>query len=445
MQPSTSNGTGAIVRTTGAKLTTPDIGAATATSITTAALSVTALSNGKIPYHVSDASGLADGPTKTDVDDAVTKKHAAVTIDGTSPLSLSTQALSLKNDADAAITEVDTGTLANSDTVVPTSKAVKAYADGKATLAEVKADADISSAISLKHAAVTLAAGATSNILSLSTQELSVKTQSANLVLAGPASGAAAAPTFRSLTADDIPSLSGLYLPLSGGSITGNVSVNAASGGSVSITGSGAVTIYGKNDWYPALSLQTFSEAQPWHMAFWESRRARGTLASPAAVIDNDSIFAFDCWGYDGDQWQRCGQITARVVGTVSDNVIPCQWLFQTMNTSGSLGSRMVITSDGPVGINTNTPAAKLAINGGLHVGGDSDPGDNNLLVDGTGTITGAFGCNSKTAQTAYASGGALAAYGTGSYGLDSAANMSALHALVVKIRAALVANGIMS
>jgi hypothetical protein len=51
--------------------------------------------------------------------------HAAVTIDGTSPLSLSGQAISLKNDAAAAITEVDTGALANSDTVIPTSKAVK--------------------------------------------------------------------------------------------------------------------------------------------------------------------------------------------------------------------------------------------------------------------------------------------------------------------------------
>lgn len=167
-----SSGTGAIVRTTGAKLTTPDIGEATATSITTAALSVTALSNGKIPYHVSDASGFADGPTKTDVDDAVTKKHAqqhaitstsdhtstatagqilkadanglpvdatntdtdvasavslkhaALTIDGTSPLSLSGQAISLKNDDGNAITSVDTDTLADSDTLIPTSKAV---------------------------------------------------------------------------------------------------------------------------------------------------------------------------------------------------------------------------------------------------------------------------------------------------------------------------------
>jgi len=33
------------------------------------------LSDGKIPYHVDDATGLADGPTKTDVDSAVSLKH----------------------------------------------------------------------------------------------------------------------------------------------------------------------------------------------------------------------------------------------------------------------------------------------------------------------------------------------------------------------------------
>lgn len=60
-------------------------------------------------------------------------------------------------------------------------------------------------------------------------------------------------------------------------------------------------------------------------------------------------------------------------------------------------------------------------------------------------TVVGAFGCNAAAAQTAYASGGALAAYATGAFGLNSDANMSALHAMVVKIRAALVANGIMS
>lgn len=45
-------------------------------NVTAATLKATNLSDGKIPYHVSDTDGLADGPTKTDVDDAVSKKHA---------------------------------------------------------------------------------------------------------------------------------------------------------------------------------------------------------------------------------------------------------------------------------------------------------------------------------------------------------------------------------
>lgn len=60
-------------------------------------------------------------------------------------------------------------------------------------------------------------------------------------------------------------------------------------------------------------------------------------------------------------------------------------------------------------------------------------------------TVVGKFGCNGATAQAAVASGGALAAYGAGANGLDSGANMAAMHALVVAMRAALVANGVMS
>jgi hypothetical protein len=53
------------------------------------------------------------------------------------------------------------------------------------------------------------------------------------------------------------------------------------------------------------------------------------------------------------------------------------------------LNGRFVVLGTGQVGIGTPSPLAKLSINGGLHVGGDSDPGDNNLLVDGTSTVTG--------------------------------------------------------
>lgn len=60
------------------------------------------------------------------------------------------------------------------------------------------------------HDAVTLDANADS-ILSLSTQELGLDTEAANTVLAGPASGADAVPTFRALDADDIPDISATY------------------------------------------------------------------------------------------------------------------------------------------------------------------------------------------------------------------------------------------
>ncbi|NEO94547.1 MAG: hypothetical protein F6K56_31920, partial [Moorea sp. SIO3G5] len=58
----------------------------------------------------------------------------------------------------------------------------------------------------------------------------------------------------------------------------------------------------------------------------------------------------------------------------------------------------------GNVGIGTTNPRAKLSINGGLHVGGDSDPGNNNLLVDGCTTtkelsVSGSLSFDTPTRQ----------------------------------------------
>jgi len=97
------------------------------------------LTDDYIPYHVNDATGFANGPTKTNVDSAISLKHAAVTV--SAPISISTQALSLVNDAAATVTEIDTGALANSDTVIPTSKAVTtAIAAGPKIVAWVNFD-----------------------------------------------------------------------------------------------------------------------------------------------------------------------------------------------------------------------------------------------------------------------------------------------------------------
>lgn len=80
-----------------------------------------------------------------------------------------------------------------------------------------------------------------------------------------------------------------------------------------------------------------------------------------------------------------------------------------------------------------------------------NNPGIADVTKDSAGASTlgatqvGTFGCNGAGAQAAAASGGALAAYATGAFGLDSNAHMTALFNLVVAMRAALVANGIMS
>ncbi len=74
---------------------------------------------------------------------------------------------------------------------------------------------------------------------------------------------------------------------------------------------------------------------------------------------------------------------------------------------------RMWINENGNVGIGWAKPGAKLSINGGLHVGGDSDPLDDNLWVDGN------VGIGTKPLNKLDVGGGA--AIGTGYSGAKNA------------------------
>jgi hypothetical protein len=87
------------------------------------------------------------------------------------------------------------------------------------------------------------------------------------------------------------------------------------------------------------------------------------------------------------------------------------------------------IRGDGNVGIGTDKPWAKLSINGGLHVGGDSDPGDNNLLVDGNSTIGGSLSVTGTSTFTGNVGvgtdtlGAKLAVFGGGGGSVDFIVN----------------------
>ncbi len=69
---------------------------------------------------------------------------------------------------------------------------------------------------------------------------------------------------------------------------------------------------------------------------------------------------------------------------------LTCDYRFQIVDYATDVIEMLAFdSSTGGVGIGFITSSAKLAINGGLHVGGDSDPGDNNALIDGTLQVTG--------------------------------------------------------
>lgn len=107
----------------------------------------------------------------------------------------------------------------------------------------------------------------------------------------------------------------------------------------------------------------------------------------------------------------------------------------------------------------TNWQQLNTRVGGSLHVAADalkfytfpvsSSTPTLRFQVDSAGGLqaSGGFGCNTKTAQTAYASGGAAPAGGTGATAgaYDTAAHRDALITLVNNIRTALVNNGIMS
>lgn len=116
--------------------------------------------------------------------------------------------------------------------------------------------------------------------------------------------------------------------------------------------------------------------------------RARGTLASPSAVVAGDTVFSFLAAGYDGAALQSTALIEFLVdSGTVSSGVLPQKITFTTGETnSASRAERMVIKSNGLVGIGIGTGGTPLAR---LHIGGNhtaSAWGANGILFQAQAT-----------------------------------------------------------
>jgi hypothetical protein len=97
---------------------------------------------------------------------------------------------------------------------------------------------------------------------------------------------------------------------------------------------------------------------------------ARGSRASPAAVMDGDRLGSLIYSGWDGSTFQNPAAVFGKVVGSVSAGSVPAKLTFETgacfSGCANPRAERMVVMPDGNVGIGTSSPQ------GFLHVAGPS-------------------------------------------------------------------------
>ncbi len=109
----------------------------------------------------------------------------------------------------------------------------------------------------------------------------------------------------------------------------------------------------------------------------WELETGNGILEYDDKTVKLDIYFKRSSMDFAYIRMSTDGEKGALTIGT------------RNIGDPSLSYDRMWINENGNVGIGWAKPAAKLSINGGLHVGGDTDPLDDNLWVDGYAGIKG--------------------------------------------------------
>ncbi|MEP7234600.1 MAG: hypothetical protein ABI778_04820, partial [Ignavibacteriota bacterium] len=195
----------------------------------------------------------------------------------------------------------------------------------------------------------------------------SLNNQVANVVFAGPASGANAPPTFRSLVANDIPSLSGSYIVNGTALQTGNfnISGNGALSGQLKLKGTGTGISSFQSGAQGALDLNyTLPTAAPTANQILTSS---GGSSSSLSWTDASSLFAGSYWSlagnntanaYNGSTGAFIGTTSAQPLVVATTNTGSAQPIkFLTNNTE-----RAQISATGYVGVGTTNPASILNV-----------------------------------------------------------------------------------
>jgi hypothetical protein len=220
-----------------------------------------------------------------------------------------------------------------------------------------------------------------SPVTSTGTLAITLETQSANAVFAGPASGSAAQPTFRALVAADIPSLSATYVLQSEvGAASGVASLDGS--GKVPLSQLPATLMEFKGNWNPNTNTPTLVDGTGvTGYTYWVS----AADASPVSGLNDPSMTNFqigDLVIYNGSAWvlvtpaagvssvngsqgavtvnainQLTGDVTTSAAsGSQSEAATVAK--IQGTTVSGTTGSGNVVFSASPTFTGTITAAA---------------------------------------------------------------------------------------
>jgi hypothetical protein len=163
-------------------------------------------------------------------------------------------------------------------------------------------------------------------------------------------------------------------------------------GGNVGIgTSSPDTKLELSSDGYTVIHNNTYSSAEDTVDPQFQFDRGRGTAASPAIVVDNDSMGRLKWAGYDGSNWATGAQIVAYVNGTPGSDDMPTELRFGTSaDGSQSPTDRMTIDSSGNVGIADTDPDAALEVVDDFYVSSAPDNDGDLFKVTSTGDATAA-------------------------------------------------------
>lgn len=110
-----------------------------------------------------------------------------------------------------------------------------------------------------------------------------------------------------------------------------------------------------------------------YYRAILDFRRARGAKSSPSSVASGDYLGSIYFHGHDGEAFVDSAAIIGRADGAPSSGLVPGRIELLTRGSDG-LNARMVIKSDGKVGINTTSPSDTLHVHGNARIAGDGSP-----------------------------------------------------------------------